>query len=106
MRRLASIALVVTALAACSEAEPPDTPAEVAVSQTPVDPAALVAERYGDCLTALQATPPVASDDGRTVVATAPGHVLVFGVGVSNTGVTGTTPADAATVASLATVDC
>jgi hypothetical protein len=72
-----------------------------------VDPAALVAERYADCLDQLDATEPVASEDGTTVTATAEGVILTWDVGEApNTGDPLTVPADTETLDALATVGC
>ncbi|RPH76186.1 MAG: hypothetical protein EHM88_20155 [Candidatus Rokuibacteriota bacterium] len=75
-------------------------------------PGAQVRENYADCLAALDATTPVYTPGGTEgsqtvgeVVATAPGLILVWTVGVGNTGDVLTFP-DEATTAALESVGC
>ena len=68
--------------------------------------AALVVERFGDCLAALKATPPVATDDGAMVIATIEGVILQWTVSTGKTGDVLTWPADPETAMALQTVGC
>ena len=98
------IALVIAALALTGCAATPADPEPLDVG---ADPAALVAERYGDCLADLDATEPSTSDDGTTVIATIEGAILTWDVGQApNTGDPLTIPADTATIAALESVGC
>jgi hypothetical protein len=103
--------------------EPADTPAETTPAETSpadaglpegADPAAQVSENYADCLSALGGTgeavyapgPGDGSQSVGQVVVTAPGLILVWDVGVGNTGDVLTFPADEETVAALESVGC
>ena len=97
--------------AATSAEAPAETPAAVELPEG-ADPAAQVSENYADCLAALGATSPVYTPGGTEgsqtvgeVVATAPGLILVWTVGVGNTGDVLTFPDDA-TTAALESVGC
>ena len=90
------IGLLVLALAGCAAPEDRSAPADV-------DTAALVTERYGDCLEALNATEPTASGD--TVTATTEGAILQWNVVVGNNGDVLTFP-DEATFTELEKVGC
>jgi hypothetical protein len=87
-----------------------------AAGQPPVeeDYAAIVVERWGDCLADLGITDPPAyaatGDDGTQVVgyvvAQKPGLILTFTIGISNTGAVITIPSDSQSLDALETVGC
>lgn len=88
--------VLVGALAACGGGD--DAPEEP-------DGAALVAERYGDCLAELEATDPEL-DAAGDVTSMVSGGMLEWKVETSDSGDVLTVPADDFTVSTLATVDC
>lgn len=91
-----------------------ESPSPEATEEAPAeDYAALVQERFGDCLAALNVTDPLvftAGGDGTqqlgTVLGQTEGLLLTFSVGESNTGAIITVPADDATTTALGTVGC
>jgi hypothetical protein len=87
--------MLVGALAACGGGDEPEEP----------DGAALVVERYGDCLAELEATDPEV-DGAGDVTSMVSGGLLEWEVETSDSGDVLTVPADDFTVSTLASVGC
>lgn len=93
------------ALAGCGSAPTHAKTAPAAAKPTPVDPiAALIQERYGDCLTKLHAKLGIATPTLYTYVGSGDSNLMIAVSKVN--GRTFTAPYDATDVALLATVGC
>ena len=93
-------------LTGCTGTRVQDSATGVKANNPNQDTAALVAERWGDCLNKLNAGKPK-NEGSLFVTATIPNDApLTFRIRASNTGNTITMPFDAYTEEKLASVDC